>query len=334
MKRILLTTAMRSGSSLLSRMLCANDQVAMTFDSLNYFRFVHRKYGYLTLSAAEMLIRDVAHRLSNRFGINLNREACLESVRNNLSYGSVYTALLTHILHPTGAKYIGDKEALAWTRIPSFLDMYPDGKVLVIVRDPRDVVNSFKHTTIAPNNDYLIALFNVVDSLNHAARFADRHPEQVRLVKFEQLKLNTEETLQGICSFMEIDYSDRMLDEASYTDHQGNSWNNKESLSFPTETNKLAPVGRWRKMMTPEDLLLCEWIAAPQIQKLGLPLSSVEFDQGSFDLAISKITSSPLLRNAFKRWSLTGEGSEKFPLDPTNPKNWDPNWVKNPAAFK
>ena len=335
MKRILLTTAMRSGSSLLSRMICASNQVAMTFDSLNFFRFAFKNYGAPDSQGAQRLIQDVSHRLGNRFGIHLNADECFAGLNGNFSYGAVYTALLEHILHPAaGIDFIGDKEALAWTRIPSFLDMYPDGKVLVIVRDPRDVVNSFKHTTIAPHNDYLIALFNVVDSLNHAARFAERFPQSVRLVRFEQLKLSPEETLRGICEFMGIEYSDRMLDEESYIDHQGNIWNNKESLSFPTETNKLAPVGRWKKMMAPEDLLLCEWIGAPQVQQLGLPLSGASFDQGNFDLAIEKVNSSPLLREAFRRWCLSGEGSERFPLDPTDPKNWDPNWVKNPQAFK
>jgi hypothetical protein len=333
MRRVFLTTAMRSGSSLLSRMICANNQVAMTFDSLNFFRFCYNRYQELNYKSARQLISDASHRLSNRFGILLRVEDCLSSLNENFTYGSIYTAMLLDILQPGNVHYVGDKEALAWTRIPSFLDMYCDAKVLIIVRDPRDVVNSFKHTTISPGNDYLIALFNVVDSINYAARYSERYPEQVRLVKFEQLKLNPEETLGEICRFMGIDYSDRMLGEEFYTNHHGEPWNSRESLSFPAETGKLTPVGRWAGMLASEDLFLCEWIGAQGLQKLGLPLSGTAFNQSSFNLAISKITSSDLLREAFKRWCLTGEGSEKFPLDPTDPKNWDPDWVKNPAAF-
>ena len=66
---------------------------------------------------------------------------------------------------------------------------------------------------------------------------------------------------------------------------------------------------------------------------LGLASSGIVPTQKEFDSALSKVTSSALLREAFKRWCESGEGSERFPLDPTNPANWDPNWIKNPEAF-
>ena len=49
--------------------------------------------------------------------------------------------------------------------------MFPSGKVIIITRDPRDIICSFKKTTIAKKNDYLIALFNFVDLVNYYSRF-------------------------------------------------------------------------------------------------------------------------------------------------------------------
>jgi Sulfotransferase family len=334
-RMIFLTTPMRSGSSLLSRILSANPAVAMSFDSVNFFRFCYQRYDPIAAPGnLEKLVSDMSHRLGNRFDIQLDVEHCLSLIPSGeRSYGRAYWSILRTLFPEKESTWLGDKESMAWTRIPSFLDMFPDGRAVIIVRDPRDVVNSFKHTTIAPDNDYLIALFDVVDAINHATRLSLRDPSRVYMVRFERMKLDPENEIRKLCDFIGIDFIPQMLDFDQFVDHSGKKWDAKESLSFPEETNPLAPVGRWRKMITPDDLFLCEWIAGKQIQMIGQPLSGTPCSQWDFDSALQKINSSPLLRAAFKRWCESGEGSEQFPLDPTNPANWDPNWVKNPEAF-
>jgi hypothetical protein len=229
---------------------------------------------------------------------------------------------------------LGDKEPLAWTRIPHFLKMLPKGKAIVILRDPRDVVVSFKKMTIAPGHDYLIALFNVIDAVNQGFRLQNLHPDRVAVVRYEQLKTNSEHEMRRLCHFLEIDFYPPMLDVETYTDHSGDKWNSQEHTIFPEDHhNPLAPVGRWRNKIDPEDLFLCEWIARDQIARLALPFDSRIHSPEVFERGIQKLLSSPLLRDAFKRWCELSEGIEKFPLDPLDPKTWDPAYVANPAAF-
>lgn len=334
-RMIFLTTPMRSGSTLLSRMLSAHPAVAMSYDSVNFFRFCHGKYDPIgRRENVERLVRDLAHRLQNRFGIAVDVQRCLSLVSpEERGYGAVYRAILRTIFLHGERTILGDKESMAWTRIPAFLDMFPEGRAIVIVRDPRDVVNSFRKTTIAPAHDYLIALFDVIDAVNHAVRYSSRFPERVCMVRFERLKLDTENELRALCAFLGLDFQPQMVDIENFTDHAGKKWDGKESLSFPEETDPVAPVGRWKKQILSEDLFLCEWIARKQIQMLGLPLTGRVFSEEDLSKGMAKLMSSRLLRDAFLRWCQTGEGSEKFPLDPTNPANWDPNWVKNPEAF-
>lgn len=332
---IFLTTPMRSGSTLLSRMLSMHPEISMSYDSVNFFRFCYRRYDPIAaVGNLERLFRDMAHRLENRFGIHLDAAACLERVKGRgPSYGAAYEAILRTLFPAQAKRYLGDKESMAWTRIPAFLEMFPGGKAIVIARDPRDVVNSFRKTTIAKGNDYLIALFDVIDAVNHAVRLSLRDPGRVHMVRFQSLKLEPEAELRSICAFLGVDFVPQMTDIESFTDHSGAKWNAAESLSFPEEKDPLAPVGRWKKQIAGDDLFLCEWLAAEQIRMLGLAPSGRTPTQAEFDSALGKLNSSALLRQAFKRWCETGEGSEQFPLDPTNPANWDPNWVKNPRAF-
>jgi hypothetical protein len=334
-RMIFLTTPMRSGSSYLSRILSAHPALSMSYDSVNFFRFAHQKYGVLSVGDnAKRLVQDMSFRLQHRFGIRLPVEECLAALRNGeATYARAYWSILRSLFPDRTKTILGDKESMAWSKIPDFLHMFPDGRAIIIVRDPRDVVTSFKHVTIAPGDDYLIALFDVVDAINHGVRMQQRDPERVHMVRFEALKLYPEQEVRRLCSFLGIDFLPAMLDPDTYTDHNGSKWRGEESQSFPEEKDPLAAVGRWKRKITPEDLYLCEWIARSQIQMIGGALSGHELNDEGFDRAMAKLTSSPLLRRAFKRWCDTGEGVEQCPLDPTDPRNWDPIWVQNPKAF-
>mgnify|MGYP001168926493 CR=1 FL=1 len=335
-KFIFMTNTMRAGSSYLTRILSSHKQIALSYDSLNFFRYTFNRYENIHLEKNfQNLIKDTAFRLENRFGINVDTDICVkEASEHGFSYASAYWVLLKSIFNKQQSLYLGDKEAIAWSKIPVFLNMFPRGKVIITLRDPRDIVSSFKKITIAPENDYLIALFNVIDLVNHAKRFSNIYPDNVYIVQFEKLKMDTETEVKRLCEFLQLEFDNRMLDKENYTDHFGNTWDDKLSRSYPEEKDPLMPVGRWKKNILKEDLLLCEWLAQKQISFMGLQLSGEQFSQEEFDQALVKVTSSLLLREAFKNWSLLGEGCEKFPLDPIDPKNWERDNVLKPEKFK
>lgn len=335
-KCIFLTTPFRSGSSFLSRILSAHPSVAMSYDTVNFFRFCYHRYDPISNTEnGKKLFEDMAYRLYNRFELKLDTEQCMANLGEaDRSYGQAYLSILRTLFPAESKAILGDKEPLAWTKIPSFLKMLPQGKAIVILRDPRDVVVSFKKMTIAPGSDYLIALFNVIDAVNHAFRYAHLHPDRVAVVRYEQLKTNMEAEVRKLCTFLEIDFVPEMLGVDKFTDHSGNQWDSQAHSIFPEELhNPLAPVGRWRNRIEPEDLFLCEWLARDQIARLGLAFDGRVHRPEVFERAIQKLMSSPLLRDAFKRWCDLGEGMEKFPLDPLDPKTWDPGFIANPEAF-
>ena len=72
-----------------------------------------------------------------------------------------------------------DKTQLVWTRVPDFLDMFPNGKVIHIVRDPRNVMASFKKSTYAPEPAYISAAFNCYDSMKKGLFYRDNYDEKI-----------------------------------------------------------------------------------------------------------------------------------------------------------
>ena len=91
---------------------------------------------------------------------------------------------------------IGEMESISWTKIPIFLNMFPNAKALLIVRDLRDVVVSFKKKTIAPGYDYLIALFNVINAMDSWLKYQSEFPNRFHGVRFEELKMNPRKKLK------------------------------------------------------------------------------------------------------------------------------------------
>ena len=150
-------------------------------------------------------------------------DVCIkEASGHGFSYAAAYWVLLKSIFNKDQSLYLGDKEAIAWSKIPIFLNMFPEGKVIITLRDPRDIVSSFKKITIAPKNDYLIALFNAIDLVNHAKRLINIFPENIHIVQFEKLKLNTEVEVKKALLFLELKFDKNMLSKENYTDHFGN----------------------------------------------------------------------------------------------------------------
>ena len=324
-KFLLISSPFRSGSALFSRILNAHSQVSLMNDDLKFFRFCYDRYLPLSEDSVRRMLSDVAVRMKKRFEIDVDVDGCLKNIirKQPVDHAAVYSALFEHLLGDRGTPYIGEMESIAWREIPLFLEMFPESKALLIIRDIRDVVVAFKKKTIAPGNDYLIALFNVLDAMDYFLRYQKEYPDRFFGMRFEALKENTEQEIRTVCAFLGLDYEPGMIEEENWTNFHGETWRNKKVSSFYKEGDADNPVGRWRRLIEPEDLYLCEWIAALQMQAFGMKPEGPEPAQEVIDRAVARITSSPLLDEAFTHWRKTGEGVERYPLDPANPQTWD-----------
>lgn len=334
---VFMASPFRSGSALVSRILNAHSQIAITADKIKFFRFCYNRYLPLNGENVKNMLNDLAHRLSGRYNIQLDAQECFEKINQlPLCHASIYSTLLQQFYKNLNKHIIGELEGMSWTKIPILLSMFPNSKALLIVRDLRDVVVSFKKSTISPGNDYMIALFNVIDAMDHFLEYQVKFSDRFYGIRFEALKANPEEVTKNICQFLGVDYEPEMLNEENWTEYYNNGWNpweNRRTSSFYNESKHLNPVGRWRSLISKEDLFLCEWIGKKQMEAFGIKMEGEPVSQDEFNLAIEKITSSPLLRECFKHWCLTGKGVERYPVDPLDPRKWDKNYIAKPKAF-
>ena len=111
-KFIFMTNTMRAGSSFLTRILSSHTQVAITYDSLNFFRYIHSRYDNVHLEENfRKLVQDTAYRLENRFGISIDVNTCINDAREHgFSYSSAYWTLLKSIFNKRQSLYLETKK--------------------------------------------------------------------------------------------------------------------------------------------------------------------------------------------------------------------------------
>ena len=103
-------------------------------------------------------------RFEERFQIRIDAVECMDSIKQlgNLTYATIFAGITSYymkLINCEEKQIIGEAESVIWTKIPDFLEMFPHGKAMLLIRDLRDILVSFKKITIAPGNDYLISIF-------------------------------------------------------------------------------------------------------------------------------------------------------------------------------
>jgi len=103
----------------------------------------------------------------------------------------------------------------------SLLKLVPEGKMVHIVRDPRDVLSSLQQQRWAPTEiEHLIAWYSGVMK----TWFSEREhcqADKIKEIRFEDLMESPKKTLNELCSFVGIELEEQMLSIDLSQHHQG-----------------------------------------------------------------------------------------------------------------
>ena len=332
---VFITSSYRSGGALLTKMLNVNNKIKVSSGTVNFFRYYFKKYDSIKKkSNYQSLINQFCIRLKYRFGINLDYNEIISQVNKNIfNYSDIYKLVCSKVFKNKKCSIIGEHAVNEWRNISKYLKIFPCGKVIILLRDPRDIICSFKRTTIAKKNDYLISIFNYVDLINYTYALKKKYKKKIYIVKFNELKKNSSITIKKVCKFLKIKYNHKMINEKYFKGIDDKKWDQSKIFSFSGKLKK-QNVDRWKSIIAMEDLFLCEFIAKKQMKMMGLERSNKTLNKKVINKGFNKLTSSNLLAESFIKWISTQQGNDKFPLDPTNPKNYDIKDFKDSRIFK
>ena len=243
LKTIFVTSAVRSGAALFTNMLNVNKDIKVSSGLINFFRFYFKKYDPVNkYDNYEKLLNQFIFRLKNRFGINLDTNNFHNQSKKNINYSNIYKLVCSEIFKDKKFKIIGEHAGNEWRNITNYLQMFPKGKVIIILRDPRDIICSFKKNTIAKKNDYLISLFNFVDLIDYSLLLKKDYPNNIHIIKFNELKKDSKFIMKKVCKFLAIKFNQKMINEKYFKDINGKKWDQTKAFSFTGKLKKITLV--------------------------------------------------------------------------------------------
>lgn len=145
------------------------------------------------------------------------------------------------------AKVWGDQSPIHTFYLPYIKKVFPKARYMHLLRDGRDVVSSM---VTRHGDDYLFeAVLRWKTSLTRISHFQQGlTPDQYIEVRYENLVREPEPTLQKVCDFIGIEYTQRMLDYwklPTTIEHKYKSFH--ENLGKPVFDSS---IGKWRERLT------------------------------------------------------------------------------------
>lgn len=315
----------RSGTTLLSCMLDAHSQLAVTPET-NFYTHCRGDDG-----SPETTVDDLWNCLRQQPGVqdmDLTEQEVgrmwehLEAVENPCP-PDLLRALCSTYAERSGATAWGEKTPEHLAHVPTILEEFPEAIVLGIVRDPRDVCLSLQgmpwNSSSLPEAARKWRRFAQV-----MERYQSDYPDQVREVRYEDVLDAPGRVMRDVLAWIGVSFEERVLSfheqEAGPADPDREPW--KEKTRRPIDpTNK----EKWRDRMSPGARFLVELIAGGEMKLKGYEASERGpglREAGGLVWEIGRAVGTV----ARRRW-------RKWRMPKRRPGDHTPAWMRRRAVF-
>lgn len=256
----------RSGTSLIQSMLHAHPDVAFLPETHFFRRYIARSYGRRKHEnhGAEAFQSTLANdKEYQRADISTTEllDPFLKDVQP-FDLPRVCTHLFQLYRNRKGANVIGEKDPRLIDYLPQVQNVFPEARILHIVRDPRDVVLSrMKADWSAGRPGWLHALTYRAQIRRGRRQGQQAFGEQYKEVRYEDLLTKPETTLRDISRHIGVEYDDAMLtfqeSAEELVDESERAW--KEETTGPLLRDN---TGKWRKGLSDWQVRLTERVCS------------------------------------------------------------------------
>jgi hypothetical protein len=326
---IFATGTMRSGGSLFQNFMSVHSDVIIFSGFVNFFRFYDERYGKMDILVMKKILHHLKLRLKLRRNFDLPIDIIYENLKDNpnLSYADCYQEIMKFLRDQTNKKIWGEYVTMGWRKIPKYLEYFPNGKAIHIIRDPRAILTSFGKTSIMPEGYHLNSIFNWIDSYNHSKLFQKTLPEdRYKIIKFEDIHKNPKNEIKSICGFLDIKFQKNMIDSQKWE-----SLFDKNFVSANTSGYTLKKVygfdekraTNWKNNIKEHELFICDILLDKFNNDEESFISNKTYSVNEIAKNLEIISKYPIFYNALQKYNLDKEGNDQHVLDPVKPENWD-----------
>lgn len=243
----------RSGTTLLRSMLVAGGQVAIPPES-QVLGLAARRFASLQFLGWPELSRLIVALFEGQRNFKLwqtnlapAHRIVVDLPREERSLARVIDEAFRCYLdqHFPEAILWGDKSPINAFHLPRIYATFPDARYLHLVRDGRDAISSM----VEKGGDVKGATERWVTSIQQVLALRSKLvPHQFLQIRYEDLVSDSDGTLRKICAFVDVKYTDSMLDFWKLpTTVEHEHYEHHRNLSRPVFTDS---IGKWKERLS------------------------------------------------------------------------------------
>lgn len=150
---------------------------------------------------------------------------------------------------------------------------FPEGRFLIILRDPRAVIASNLHVSNSSERGHIASYARCIRKQMACALYYQTLPvfrNRLVLLRYEDLIRDPEGKCKELCRFLEIPFHPDMLDTHKYVDPAtGETYNGYSSFEPVAHGFKEHRIGRWRQHLPNDQVRLIDFICGFEMEFFG-----------------------------------------------------------------
>jgi hypothetical protein len=266
----------RSGTSLMYALLATHPGLAMTRRT-NMWTYFYDQYGDLRQSKNFENCLSMMMRYKRLVKLKPDPARIRQDFQqsNDKSYARLFALLEEHYAERAGKPRWGDKSLNTERYAAPIFAAYPGARILHMIRDPRDRYASVLKRWQVRRGDVGAGTAMWLSSVNLAQENQQRYPEQYKVVRYETLAAQTEETLREICDFIDEPYVPEMITMQGARRFREQGSNSSYGQRKPG-TISTSSIGRYRQVLSPRQITFIQTIAKQEMKRFDYEPDPIE----------------------------------------------------------
>jgi hypothetical protein len=269
---IVVTGADRSGTSLLYAILASHRDVSM-IRRANLWRWFDGGFGDLAepVNFDRCLETLTRYRRLDVLGIAPDdlRDAFASGEK---TYGRLFRLIFEGFADRNGTIRWGDKSLHEEHHADRIFEEWPDARVVQLMRDPRDRHASVIRRYPDQRKGLPAVTGRWIDSHLAARRNLARHRDRYRVVRYETLAQEPENTMLDLCRFLGLEYQPNMLAMGAIDEQREQGGNSSFGPQAPGSISTRS-IGRYSEVLDPREIAFIERMCREGMEEYDYPPS-------------------------------------------------------------